>query len=253
MQISRLSLEKRSLTVELYDTGTLKSINTSAADQSGTVITNVVKTIASFAGVPCLFGCAPSIVEPPPLICNMETMLALYQVKALDEAISSYKDYLIEADPDDLAAGQAETLKTTVDYLIAQKASLVEKDLTIKVSKPIDLVEGAADIPIRFTLSDLGKWLSEEGDRAVIEENSEPEDLNEDGDLKRRLSQCLPHELKDNVFQSVLQAVPTLIQVRHRLHLVKVRRRFSQCPTAFYPVLLLCLKTGRVAVFAGCR
>ncbi len=154
--------QKRDVAVELYDNGTLKSLNTVADDRTGAIVINVFKAVAQVAGA--FVGVAAPVhgVVPPPQRCNRMTLDALETMDGLRKAVQQQREIL--ADPTTPVA-DTEKVAKLIDMLVQQLASLEAGPLRLTLSTPLDIDQGRdADRPVQWSMGDVRKWLAKSGD-----------------------------------------------------------------------------------------
>lgn len=155
------AIQRRELAIELYDNGTLKSVNASSSDQTGAVVVNILKTIGSIAGA--VMGAAAPATESGstqvPSPCNAETARALEQADQYRAALESLRGSLIGANPADV-----ESIGARMELIAHQLALLITTRLTITVNRQLDLGDGPTGAgesrPIQWRLRDLARWFA---------------------------------------------------------------------------------------------
>jgi len=165
--------QKRDIKFELYENGTLKSLNAMSSDRSGAAITNVLKAVATVAATVLMAdvkanspGAAalPTTLGP---LCNERTWNAWRQVQDLKAAIAVQRDAMGQQDP-----AEAKKIGKSIDALAAQLAAITQADLTLTLTSPgLDPGRGTdpkAKTPkageIRWTILDLAKWFAVDPD-----------------------------------------------------------------------------------------
>lgn len=151
------AIQKREVTLELSETGTLKSLNTSSSDRTGAVVTNVLKIFSTVAGA-IVGGAAPGagFKTEAASPCNPDTQKALDQAVKLAIEIRGRRDTLLSASPD-----EAVKLGKQIDVMATQLAGLTMGPLSVSVARPLEIGDRAAkNVPIKWTLGELSKWFA---------------------------------------------------------------------------------------------
>jgi|GEM_PF-3749512 len=162
------ALQRRELAIELNDNGTLKSVNATSTDRTGTVVTNILKTIGSIAGAILAPGnlVAGNDQGAPPSPCNSETRSALEQAAQFRAALDRLRRSLVGANPADI-----ESIGARMELIAHQLALLITTQLTIPVSRQLELGDAPTapglSLPIRWTIGDLHRWFGNPGAAAA--------------------------------------------------------------------------------------
>lgn len=157
--------KNRQVAIELHPNGAIKSINGGVSDRTGALITNVLKTAASFVG----FGTDDGTGKQLSGACNTATNEALTAVTSLKGRISGLRSGLSEAAPAD-----AEATRLAIDALAAEIARLRGPDgpLNLKLEREIEFRKGRVSNgsdeaitattggQIQWAPAELSKWLT---------------------------------------------------------------------------------------------
>lgn len=150
------ALDKRTLTLELNENGTIKSLNSVSEDRTGAVVLGVFKAAAQIAGA--FVGAAAPAAGGPTAKCNRATLDGLELAQTLRAALATQRDVL--ADPSKPAA-DAKKVAKLLETLALQLAALESGPLKLTLSTPLDLDKGVAgDVAIDWSMGDLRKWLA---------------------------------------------------------------------------------------------
>jgi hypothetical protein len=147
--------QKRDLTVELYENGTLKSVNAGASDRSGAILTNIVKI---FAAVAALSN------ETPAGGCTAEISKQVDTVSRLKAQIDKLRTEL----PTTTAARTAEISKA-LEALTTEVARLRSGPLHLVLEDEIILRRGVTQGHLLWKAANLAKWTGKTGQSQVTD------------------------------------------------------------------------------------
>lgn len=142
----------KSLGIETYPNGTLKSINGGAIDQTAGIVTSIIKTIASVATLAAARGNETLASD-----CSQQVRDQLALIVAYRDGMKELRKDLLSKDPEKVVRAKA-----AIDALAAEIARIETKDLTLTL-KPVSYVldKGWVGDHIYVTRANLKKWLDD--------------------------------------------------------------------------------------------
>jgi hypothetical protein len=148
------ALKRRELAVELYEAGTLKSVNAAVEDRTGAVIANVFNLLTSGFGV---FRAATAhTATPGASSCNEPTRRALQEVQDLEKRIGVLRASALAAAPE-----KGEAIQKQINNLAARVGTLRSNELSIGLTRPLEIgTAPGTEKQIRWTMADLAKWFA---------------------------------------------------------------------------------------------
>ncbi len=166
------AVQRRELSIDLYDNGTIKSLNATTTDRTGTVITSILSTAASIVGA--VAGVRPANLGPGgttprnPGPCNDQTYEALQQAAGIRAVLAAEQRRLQAISPADV-----EGTRIRIDTLANQLAALLANQLTISLTRRLEVGDGltapAPWQPLRWNLADLRKWFGQPSNGRVAD------------------------------------------------------------------------------------
>lgn len=146
--------KQRNLSVDLYPSGAIKSINGGVADKTGAILVNLIKTAAVVVGM------STTAAPPSGTQCTPETNGDLLRVRTFKGRIQNLNQ-LLESDP----SADPVALRTQIDAYAAEVARIETDNLSLHLTRTIELAESnGGQIPteehtVQWNSSDLQKWL----------------------------------------------------------------------------------------------
>jgi len=143
------NFQKSNLTIEWYDAGTLKSLNSSVTDETGTVFSNLLKSIASILPLFAIISADVPVLtkadkkrkdELRKKYCHADALAALTEIEQLKEQISATRKNVaalkVPKSPV-VHAGAKDVFALGEAKILAAKARIVELQsaMTIKATK----------------------------------------------------------------------------------------------------------------------
>ncbi len=147
--------KKKEIKIDLYPNGAIKSINSSVTDRTGAIIANVIKLAATVLA-------ADAGDKDPPENCNQVTTDAWKAFTALKLDVEELKKKLEDNNADH------EAIQKKIDILAAEMGRLQSDQLTIKLTRSIEFVEGTKGGKIAWKASELKKWLQYQENEAEL-------------------------------------------------------------------------------------
>lgn len=140
--------KNRKITLETFPNGTIKSLNGALSDQTGSIISSVIKLVTGFVASDGeqAVGLAGQ--------CNQATLSAMSRVAALGSRIGTLRTQLSGLPP-----SQIEAAKLTIDTLAEEAARLQTADLRIEFPSELVLEREITGGTLRWRRSDFAKWL----------------------------------------------------------------------------------------------
>jgi hypothetical protein len=144
--------KNKKITIETFSNGTIKSLNGGLSDQTGSIISSVIKLVAGFVALDGeqSVGLAGQ--------CNQATVSAISRAAALGSRIGALRSQLSSLPP-----SQIEAARLTIDALAGEVARLQTADLRIELTRELVLDRGITGGTLRWRRSDFAKWLLDQG------------------------------------------------------------------------------------------
>jgi len=144
----------RELTVETFDSGIIKSVNSTVVDMTPEIIGNVLKIALGAATMAATAG-------PPVPECQISVKSALKRAKVLTEQITALRDTQSKwnrggkiSDP----AAYQKVLAALTDELAALRAGPLRIDVVARVPLPDNSDLGQGGLPIQWPIEPFGKF-----------------------------------------------------------------------------------------------
>lgn len=149
--------KNRKIAIETFPNGTIKSLNGGLSDQTGSIISSIVRLAAGFVAldgeqaIRLADQCAPS------------TMSAVTRASSLTDRVTGLRAKLASLPP-----GEVVATKATIDVLAAEIARLRTNELRLELSSELVLDRGIRGATLRWRRNDFAKWLPADADAARI-------------------------------------------------------------------------------------
>lgn len=180
------ALKSRDFKIELSDKRLLKSVNATNTDETGTVISNLVKLVGNFAGLALAMKSRNKdrndknkIVTVNP--CNAATNGYIKEVAGLKDRIDELRKALVST----TSAKEAAEIDTQITVHAGRIADIrtgpltVTMTRTLSVGQPLEKEDTATKLSvvkpkIYWTVGELAKWFSQDPvtDPCTLEENA---------------------------------------------------------------------------------
>lgn len=141
--------KNKKIAIETYPSGSLKSLNGALADQTGSIISSVVKLVGTIVA---LEGDQPIALANH---CNAATLSALSRVQSLTARIGALRTQYGTTPPAQLAATEA-----AVNALAAEVARLQTGELHVDLSREFVLEPNVTGGTLLWRRDDFAKWLA---------------------------------------------------------------------------------------------
>lgn len=147
--------KNKKIAIETFPNGTIKSLNGGLSDQTGSIISSIVRLAAGFVAldgeqaIRLADRCAPS------------TMSAVMRASSLTDRVTGLRAKLASLPP-----GEVVATKATIDVLAAEIARLRTNELRLELSSELVLDRGITGGTLRWRRNDFAKWLLNDADAA---------------------------------------------------------------------------------------
>lgn len=162
-QAHRLSLDGRNLSsfwknkklsLETYPSGSIKSLNGAIADQSGSIISSIIKLAGNVLALDQAVGRTSLTGQ-----CKPEVLAALDRVDQLEKRIKT-----LQASLATVPAAQIASTKEAITALAAEVGRLRNEDLHLELSRELVLDPKVTGGTLQWKRSDFAKWLKDPTD-----------------------------------------------------------------------------------------
>ncbi len=156
----RSFLQRRELSISLYDNGTVKSIGSAVSDRTGAILGNIIRigTTAAGLGIPVLgFEAMVDIPSQPDTpSCNSRTGAAVAERTRLRQRMAQLRRELQNS----TTPAQITELRGAITVLAGHIVDLEANELRINLTRTVQPPAPGNTSSIEFVPEDLSKWFS---------------------------------------------------------------------------------------------
>lgn len=154
------AIQKRDVSIGLYENGTLKTVNAATSDRSLAIIANVLKLATSVIG---LTGFNATNVVPE---CNPKSVAAIQRVKALEDQRDRIREYMLRGGNPE-RVGRA---RQAIEAIALEIAETRSNQLRLELKRDIKLVDrkamqdsnGNTTFSVEWDAAPFEKWVDAE-------------------------------------------------------------------------------------------